>query len=350
MPTTLLCSDRLNPVQIEQNKSLKSLNTLGFECHAQLYTEAGSKEDLEAAAQFAREHKTPVFILGGGSNLVLTNDIPGLTIRLTNDTVTFHQDDLSDQTIVVAGAGMNWHECVKKTAERSLSGIENLSLIPGTVGAAPVQNIGAYGVELKVCFSALQSLHLTSGQWLDFTKDDCSFAYRDSFFKSNPGEYAIFSVTLSLSREANFNISYHALASELNAQNLPLTPMLISKTVSSIRRSKLPDPGKLGNAGSFFKNPVISVEQHAALKQTYPNIISFEQADGSVKIAAGWLIDSLGYKGLSKNGVGVYEKQALVLVNHGEGTADALMKLARQIKADVSARYGIVLEIEPQII
>lgn len=345
-----MCSNRLKLVQIEQNKSLTSLNTFGFKCQAQFYTEAYSEEDLEAAAEYASNNKIPVFILGSGSNLVLTKDIPGLTIHLVNDTVTYDPDEQSKQTRVFLGAGMNWHASVLQTTARSLSGIENLSLIPGTVGAAPVQNIGAYGVELKDCLSTVRALHLPSGQWRDFTNNDCMFAYRDSFFKRHPDEYAIYTVSLTLSHQAHFNVSYQALAKALEQLDQPLTPKLISETVSSIRQSKLPDPNKLGNAGSFFKNPVISLDQYTALKDKHPGMVSFKQANGDVKIAAGWLIDSLGYKGVIKNGVGVYDKQALVLVNHGEGTAAALMQLANQIMGEVAERYGVDLEIEPQVI
>jgi len=226
-------------VQVETHKSLKTLNTLGFDHQAEHYTEVRTAEELQAAAEYARQNTLPVFILGGGSNLVITQDIPGLTIRLVNDE-TQYSSAQDDHCEVIVDAGVEWHSLVIDSATRQLSGIENLSLIPGTAGAAPVQNIGAYGVELKDTFTSLEALHLPTGQWRKFNRSDCEFAYRNSFFKMHPGEYAIYSITLKLSTNNQFNLSYAALANELDKQSQPLNAKRISDTVCAIRRSKLP--------------------------------------------------------------------------------------------------------------
>jgi len=340
-------------VQFETNKSLTELNTLGFSQRAERYIEIADDELLNEAVAEAHAQEWPLFILGGGSNIVLTKDIPGLVIRYTQDLL--HYEDRGGENSwlfrLKASAGVNWHTLVRDSMSRGLQGLENLSLIPGSTGAAPVQNIGAYGVELVDRFESLRALHLPTNEWHTFDKDACEFSYRDSYFKRHAGEYCITSVNLMVGRDMAFETSYSSLKDALDAQNLDkLTPVAISDAVCKIRASKLPDPAQIGNAGSFFHNPIVSSAQYDGLKQRFPNMVAFPQEDGSVKLAAGWMIDSLGLRGDRRGAVGVYEKQALVLVHHGGGTGAELIAYADEIRAGVEAKYGVGLSMEPQVV
>lgn len=338
-------------INIEEKKSLKRYNTFGFDQSAEHYVEVSTDDQLSEAVEYAAIKSWPVFVLGGGSNIVLTRDIPGLVIRMVGTQVRRRIDSDNGGELISAAAGKNWHELVLETLDMGLQGLENLSLIPGTVGAAPVQNIGAYGVEIKDRISRVHALHLPSGEWIDFTKKDCNFSYRHSFFKDNPAQYAITDVEFNLGFHCKPQTSYLSLANNLSERGIA-TPSAteISQSVVAIRQSKLPDPTVIGNAGSFFHNPVVPTDVAQNLNIRFPGLVTFDAAPGLVKLSAAWLIDQLGYKGTDRNGIGVYQQQALVLVHKGGGTGDSLLELARDIMADVAATYDVQLSIEPMVI
>ena len=340
-------------MQFESNKSLTKLNTLGFDQLAEHYIEVDSEDMLNEVIEHANKQRWPVFILGGGSNIVLTQDIPGLVLRLSGESVRYENRGGENSWLfrIKADAGVSWHRLVRDTMSRGLIGLENLSLIPGSTGGAPIQNIGAYGVELADRFESVRALHLPTNQWQTFDASACEFGYRDSFFKRHPGEYCITRVDLQAGKDMPFETNYDSLRHALERQNIEeLTPVIISDTVCKIRQSKLPDPAQIGNAGSFFHNPVVSSAQYEELKQRFPNLVAYPQENDSFKLAAGWMIDSLGLRGHSVGNVGVYEKQALVLVNRGGGTGKELVALAEHIQGAVKDNYGVELNVEPLII
>lgn len=340
-------------MQFEKNKSLLSLNTLGFEQRAEHFVEVDSDDMLNEVVEHANNQGWPIFIIGDGSNIVLANDLPGLVIRLTGETIAYETRGEENSWLfrIVANAGLNWHRLVRDSMSRGLPGLENLSLIPGSTGAAPIQNIGAYGVELADRFESLRALHLPSNEWVTFDKAECEFSYRDSYFKRHAGEYCITSVNLLVGNDNPFETSYSSLHNALARLNVDeLTPTLISDTVCKIRQSKLPDPARTPNAGSFFHNPVVPKQQFDELKKQYPHMVAYPQDDQTVKLAAGWLIDSLGLRGQRSGPVGVYEKQALVLVHHGGGTGTELVAYAESIQASVRQKYGVELVMEPMIV
>jgi len=340
-------------VQFETQKSLTELNTLGFSQQAERYIEVDNDEMLSEVVEHANKKKWPIFILGDGSNILLTKDIPGLVIRLSNDILHYENRGEENSWLfrLSAGAGTNWHRLVRDTMSRGLSGLENLSLIPGSTGAAPIQNIGAYGVELADRFESLRALHLPTNEWHTFDQSACEFGYRDSYFKRHAGEYCVSSVNLMIGNDKPFETSYASLQQELDRLDIEqLTPVIISDTVCKIRQSKLPNPTQISNAGSFFHNPTVSEAQYNGLKQRFPNIIAHPQQDGTTKLAAGWLIDSLGLRGDRQGAVGVYDKHALVLVHHGGGTGEQLLAYAETIRSGVQKKYGVALTLEPQVI
>jgi UDP-N-acetylmuramate dehydrogenase len=258
--------------------------------------------------------------------------------------------DDGETVVVEAEAGEPWHPFVLWTLEQGLGGLENLSLIPGTVGAAPMQNIGAYGVEIKDAFAGLTALDRQSGELRDFSLADCAFGYRDSLFKRQAGRWLILRVRFRLRRHAELRLDYGPLRQQLAAQGcVAPTPQEVSRAVCAIRSEKLPDPAVLGNAGSFFKNPLVSAEQAARLREQYPGLVAYPADEGVVKLAAGWLIEQAGWKGFRDGDAGVHDKQALVLVNHGQATGGELLALARRIQADIAERFDVELEIEPNV-
>jgi len=340
-------------VQFESHKSLTALNTLGFSQQAERYIEIDTDEMLSEVVEHANNKQWPIFILGGGSNIVLTKDIPGLVIRLSSDVLRYENRGEENSWLfrLVASAGTNWHRLVRDSMSRGLSGLENLSLIPGRTGAAPIQNIGAYGVELADRFESLRALHLPTNEWRTFDLSDCEFGYRDSYFKRHSGEYCISSVNLKLGNDMPFETSYESLRQALDRLDVEeLTPAVISDTVCKIRQTKLPNPEQVCNAGSFFHNPVVSEAQYNGLKQRFPNMVAYPQQDGTTKLAAGWLIDSLGMRGDRNGAVGVYDKQALVLVHHGGGTGEQLLAYAETIRSSVQKKFGVALSMEPQVV
>ncbi|MFL6672425.1 MAG: UDP-N-acetylmuramate dehydrogenase [Massilia sp.] len=330
---------------------LQSLNTFGIAANARRYLRVTSAAALAAACADRQLASLPRLVLGGGSNLLFTRDFDGLVLHMAlagREIVGAHDGC----TLVCAQAGENWHAFVQWTLEQGLGGLENLSLIPGTVGAAPIQNIGAYGLEIKDVFHSLTVFDLQSGQLRSMGGAECRFGYRDSVFKHREGaQLVVLDVTFALPRAWSPNLRYAELAQALLEAGIEApTPRQVSDTVVAIRRRKLPDPAVIGNAGSFFKNPVVSGEQCARLLESFPNLVHHRQPDGSEKLAAGWLIDQCGWKGKSMGAAGVYPKQALVLVNNGGATGDDVVRLAQAIQADVAGRYGVMLEPEPVFI
>ena len=341
----------MNDLVVKHNVDLTNLNTFGFTQYAAHYVETESAAQVEQAVRLALDKGWPILPLGGGSNLVLTQDIDALVIRQVNEEIR-HTDKGTGGIHVKASAGFNWHSLVMHTVQRGHVGLENLSLIPGSVGAAPVQNIGAYGVELCDRFVSLKALHIPTLRWHTFATEDCKFAYRDSFFKHQVDEYIITEVTLCLDGSNSLQTHYGALANYLKAhhQNEVILPKMVSTAVCAIRNSKLPDPTVVPNAGSFFHNPVVSATHFEALKKQFPELVAFKQTDNQYKLAAGWMIDYLGHKGLRVNGVGVHAEQALVLVRHEQSNGIHLLKLAEKIKDDVKREFDVLLSIEPRVL
>lgn len=331
--------------------SLQHLNTFGIAARARQFADIQSAGQLTAIFADPALANLPRLILGGGSNLLFTRDFDGLVLRMANlgkDIVGLD----NGCTLVRAAAGENWHGFVQWTLQQGLGGMENLALIPGTVGASPIQNIGAYGAEIKDTFYALTAFDTVSGTMRTMHADDCRFGYRDSIFKHPEGAgLIIVDVTFALPDAWQPNTRYAELANALAEAgfNQP-TPQQVSDTVVAIRRRKLPDPSVIGNAGSFFKNPVVSAAQCASLLKQFPALVHHLQPDGTEKLAAGWLIDQCGWKGRNLGAAGVYPKQALVLVNNGGATGAEVVALADAIRADVLQRYGVQLEAEPVFI
>ncbi|WP_432473363.1 UDP-N-acetylmuramate dehydrogenase [Amphritea sp. HPY] len=336
-------------MQLSRKASLKAYNSFGFDVSAEYLVIVKTLDELKGALGFCAENKLSLLVIGGGSNLILTQDISGLVV--INRIVLKQVESTSDgDFLVTAGAGENWHEFVRWTLMQGYNGLENLSLIPGTVGAAPMQNIGAYGVEIKDRMEYLDALDRESGELCRFAAGECGFGYRDSVFKRiHAGRYIIISVTFRLSAKVGLVLDYSGLSAVVERQGIEdPTALQISDLICDIRRSKLPDPEALGNAGSFFKNPVIPEQQCAELTRRYPGLVSFSDQPGLRKLAAGWLIDQLGWKGHRQGAVGVYDKQALVLINYGKGSGGDILSLAQAIQASVADRYGVLLEIEPR--
>lgn len=337
-------------MEIQKNISLKPYNTFGIDLPAREFLEIKSLATLQNVLQL--ENRPELFVLSGGSNLLLTAPIEALVLYMNIQGKTILEDD-GQTAIVQAMAGENWHELVMWSLSMGLGGLENLALIPGKCGTTPIQNIGAYGVELKDVFYACEALEMSTGRLRRFTADDCNFGYRDSFFKrKGKGAYIITSVALRLSKSNHkLSTSYGAIQSELSQRGVAEpTPLDIARAVIAIRQSKLPDPKVLGNSGSFFKNPVIHTEQYAALKKRFPELPGYPQKGEMTKVPAGWLIEKCGFKGYRKGDAGVHEKQALVLVNYGNASGKELLDLANAIQDKVRSTFGIDLIPEVNII
>lgn len=336
-------------MKISKNQSLQAFNTLGIAASARYFTAVHTEEALRAALQSGIE---PKLVLGGGSNLLLTRDFEGLVIKnaIAGKAII---EETPDYAIISAGAGENWHELVLWCLEHDLGGIENLSLIPGTVGAAPIQNIGAYGVELKDVFHHLEAVEIATGARHIFTKTDCQFGYRSSIFKeAHRGRYVITKVFLQLQKAPHTtHTEYGAIRDTLQAAGIQQpTIQDLSAAVIAIRSSKLPDPARIGNSGSFFKNPEIPAAQFTDLQQRFPHIVSFPGTNGQIKVPAGWLIEQCGWKGFRRGDAGCYDKQALVLVNYGQATGAEIWQLAQDIAESVAAKFGIQLTPEVNVI
>ena len=349
-------------MQIQENISLKSYNTFGIDVKARFFSNFSNAEELsELLTPDSRlptpGSRLPTLILGGGSNILFTKNYDGLVLKNEIKGIQeLHEDN--EYVYVKVGAGENWHQFVLHCINHNWGGVENLSLIPGNVGAAPIQNIGAYGVELKEVFYNLEAFSLSEKKIFRFTLNDCEFGYRDSIFKKQrKNEFAIMSVTFCLRKRPTFNCSYGAIEQELEKMGIKeLSIKAISKAVINIRSSKLPDPEKIANAGSFFKNPVVSSEKFQILKSKFQNIVGYENANGTVKLAAGWLIEHCGpkdsgtWKGFRKGDAGCHANQALVLVNYGQANGKEIFDLSEEILKSVSDKFGVQLEREVNII
>lgn len=335
---------------VQQNVDLLPYNTMRVQSMASNFVEITSVKELDELARMD-QWSLKKLVLGGGSNMLLVHDFDGLVIR--NRIEGKHKISETDNEVVLkVGAGEDWHDLVVYCVEKGLGGIENLSLIPGTVGAAPIQNIGAYGVELQDVFHSLEAFHIEEKKLEVFTREQCEFGYRDSIFKSRAkGKYLITSVTLILSKRKNkVDTSYKALKDYLAGLSVQEPTIKdISEAVIAIRQSKLPDPRELGNCGSFFKNPVITNAQYEQLKQEYEGIPGYPANEG-IKVPAGWLIEQSGLKGIKDGEVGTYPKQALVLVNYGEKDGEKVWEFAQRIQSKVAEKFGILLQAEVNII
>lgn len=335
---------------LKEHLSLKPFNTFGVDVCAQLYAEAHDEAHVREALALAAQRALPLLVIGGGSNLLLTKDVKALVLRMASLGRRILSDD--DQRVVVeAEAGEPWHPFVLWTLEQGLVGLENLSLIPGTVGAAPMQNIGAYGVEIKDVFAGLTALDRETGEVRDFALEDCAFGYRDSLFKQQPGRWLILRVRFVLQRHSTLHLDYGPIRQRLEAQGVQApTALDVSRAVCEIRSEKLPDPARLGNAGSFFKNPLVAAPLAERLRAEHPDLVAYPAANDQVKLAAGWLIERAGWKGFRDGDAGVHARQALVLVNYGQATGSQLLSLARRIQADITTKFGVTLEIEPNVL
>ena len=333
---------------IQTNKNLKEYNTFGISVKAEMFAVFSSIEELKQILSFRNDKK--LLVLGGGSNLLLTKDFDGLVIK--NEIKRFEViEETASEVIVESGAGENWHEFVLNCIDKGFGGIENLSLIPGSVGASPMQNIGAYGVEIKDVFESLSAYHIASGEIHYFDKTKCEFGYRESIFKNKvKGEYIILTVTFRLTKNPTINSSYGAINEQLKVMGIQVpTIKELSAAVIAIRQSKLPDPKIIGNAGSFFKNPTVEIALLEQIQKNYPDIPNYPALNGR-KLAAGWLIEKAGWKGRTLGNYGVHKLQALVLVNYGNCTGQEIFDLSSQIIQDVFEKFGVLLEREVNIL
>lgn len=335
--------------QLQENISLRPFHTFGLDIKARWLLPIALESDLVEFLADNRFNQTPLLILGGGSNVLFRQDFEGVIIKNEIKGVEVVAES-NEEVLVKVGAGENWHQFVLHALDQGWYGIENLSLIPGTIGAAPIQNIGAYGVELKEVFDHLEAIHRETFQPATFSKEECQFGYRDSIFKREAkGKFVITRVVLRLSKIAKPNLSYGALRKEVEHIPTP-TPRDVSEAVIKVRQSKLPDPAKIGNAGSFFKNPEISRKLFDNIQATHPTVPSYPISDEIVKVPAGWLIETTGWKGLRRGDYGVHAKQALVLVNYGNADGSEIYDLSSEILASVQKEFGIMLEREVQIV
>jgi UDP-N-acetylmuramate dehydrogenase len=333
---------------LQEHFSLKNLNTLGINAQTRYYVRIHGIQQLQQLLLTPQLRQHPRFILGGGSNVLFLNNFAGIVMHMAIGGITVVQED-REHVWVRAGAGVNWHTLVLHCVQQGYAGIENLSLIPGTAGAAPIQNIGAYGVTLSDVFESLEAIEVHSGTVHTLHSKDCAFGYRDSIFKNtHSNRYIIASITLKLHKRPTFQTTYGTLESTLETMGVrELSIKAISDAVIRIRQSKLPDPALLSNAGSFFKNPIITQLQFEQLKWIYPNIPGYAQPEDQVKVSAAWLIEQCGWKGATRGAVGVHKQQALVLVNYGDGTGQDIYQLAQAIQQSVKERFNI--EITPEV-
>lgn len=332
-----------------ENHPLDQLNTFGISARARFYAAAESEPELAQLLASVTAQNLPLMVLGGGSNLVFSGDFPGMVVQPAMTGLTCLAET-EDHYRIEAAAGEKWHDFVQETLARGWYGLENLSLIPGTVGASPIQNIGAYGVEIADRLHSLTAMEIATGRLRDFSREECGLGYRESVFKKDlRGRYIITRVRFLLLKRPDIRTGYGDIRQELAAKGIEYpSPRQVADAVIVIRQRKLPLPSVLGNAGSFFKNPVVSLDRLEVLRQSWPNIVSYPQGN-EAKLAAGWLIERAGWKGRRIGPVGSYEKQALVLVNHGGATGADVMRVARAIQDGVQQMFGVHLEMEPQV-
>jgi UDP-N-acetylmuramate dehydrogenase len=337
-------------MQILRGESLKPYNTLALQARAAALVRVGSDEELLAAFAWAAEQGLPVVPLGQGSNVVLAKDLDALVVRQDSRGIEIIEE-VGDCVSLRVAAGENWHALVQWALQQGLYGLENLALIPGTVGAAPIQNIGAYGVELQSCLLHVHARSIADGQSHTLSNADCEFGYRDSVFKQElRDKLVITAVDLQLSRAPELHTGYPALAAALTQADMAApTPLDVFNTVVNIRRSKLPDPEVEPNAGSFFKNPLVTAGQAQDLIARFPGLPGYAQEDGRVKLPAAWMIDHCGWKGYREHDVGIHPEHALVIVNYGNDNGEQLLSLASEVAATVADTFGIQLMIEPRV-
>jgi len=336
-------------LQIHENVSLKNFNTFGIEAYARFFVEINHKEELQELFADPQWKKATRLVLGGGSNMLFTQNFDGLVIKINIRGIEHRINH--DEVIVESGAGESWNNLVNYCVNWGFAGIENLSLIPGSVGASPIQNIGAYGVELKDVFESCEAFEISTGSFVHFNNSECGFGYRESIFKqAKKGQYIVCNVKFKLSTQQKINISYGAISTELEKNGIH-NPSIkdVSRVVSEIRVSKLPDPSTIGNAGSFFKNPVISKEKFHEIHAQHPTIVHFIVENG-IKLAAGWMIEQCDWKGKVVGETGTWKNQALVLVNHGKATGKEVYALSEEIIQSVKQKFYIELEREVNII
>lgn len=337
---------------IQKDVSLRSVNTFGIDAKAAFYAELTHAEELSDVNYAIEQQNLALLLLGGGSNVLLANNFPGLVLRIMLKGISLEKKT-PNHVFIRAMAGENWEDFVEYCVGNNWGGLENLTLIPGNVGTSPIQNIGAYGVELKDVFYSLEAYEIATGEIHTFYAPDCHFGYRNSFFKQEgKNKFIILSVCFRLTRQHHaLNIHYGPVKAELeNATITDPTLQDVMHAIQKIRRSKLPDPTELGNAGSFFKNPVLERHQLDVLKEQWPEIPAYEDGAGKVKTAAAWLIEQAGWKGFRENDAGVHQNQALVLVNYGNASGRQILELAQKIQASVQHTFGILLEMEVNII
>jgi UDP-N-acetylmuramate dehydrogenase len=337
------------PSNLLPSYSLRERNTLGFTVSAQMALPITTPSQIPEAIAYAKDQGLPYQVLGGGSNVVLPSQLLGLTLLMDMDVIEVIQNTDASVQLRVA-AGVSWHHFVGWTLDHGYGGLENLALIPGTVGAAPIQNIGAYGVEVKDYIDSVEAFDCQTMQWVTLDRAHCQFSYRHSLFKAKPQRYIIAAVNFFLPKQWQPRISYADLQGYFSGKEHSfITPQAIFNAVYAIRTQKLPDPKQIGNVGSFFQNPIVENSKLTELKQRYPAIVAYPENANHSKLAAGWLIDQCGFKGLRAGNVGVHDKQALVLINLGKGNARELLALAHQIQETIRDRFGVDLVIEPII-
>ena len=336
---------------MQHHVSLRNLNTFGLESQAQSFEEVKSVEELTEILKNPDLKNTPKFILGGGSNILLTRDVDALVIKISIGGIEKVKED-DEHIWLHAGAGEKWHDFVMYCVEHGYAGIENLSLIPGTIGAAPMQNIGAYGVEIKDVVETVEAIFYDSAETRVFSKEECNFGYRESVFKHElKGKCIITGVTFRLNKKPVYHVEYGDIQKTLQEAGIEsLSIKAVSDAVIKIRKSKLPDPAEIGNAGSFFKNPEIEKEDFLTLKNDFPSIVGYDLDNGKIKLAAGWLIEQSGFKGKRFGDAGVHARQALVLVNYGNATGQEILDLSKKIQQTVFENFGINIEAEVNII
>ena len=337
------------PAKLIPNMGLKHRNSFGLDSTAELAYEISAADQLPALMKELSDKKVAWRSLGGGSNVILPDSLPGATllINILGQEV-IKSDDQS--TWLAVGAGVDWHEFVSWTLDQNLPGLENLALIPGTVGATPIQNIGAYGVEVGEYIDSIEAFDTKANAFVTIPQAACQFAYRDSHFKQNPNRFIVTKVVFKIPKAWQARVQYADLAKQFTESNSSPSAKQVFDAVCAIRSKKLPDPAVIGNAGSFFQNPIVDNAQYARLIKQFPELVSYPDATGTRKLAAGWLIDQCGFKGKRIGDVGVYENQALVLINYGGSTSADILNLAKQIQDEVLKRFTVQLKIEPNIL
>lgn len=338
-------------MQIREDISLKPYNSFGIDVRADFYVELTSEDEILTLIRGQLKDYPDFLIMGGGSNMLFVEDYQGLVIRMANKGIRVIGDK-DKHVLLQVSAGEVWDELVNYCVRNNFGGLENLSMIPGSAGAAPIQNIGAYGAELKDHFKALEAVDLSSGEKRKFSLSECEFAYRNSIFKNEmKGQYLILNITLELDKDPGIHTDYGIIKQELKAMNVDKPDIkAIRDAVCNIRSRKLPDPEELGNGGSFFKNPMISNDKYHMLNKDFPAIVSFPQGDTHHKLAAGWLIEQCGWKGYRKGDAGVHQNQALVLVNYGTASGQEILDLSFEIQKSVDEMFGVKLEREINVI